>query len=161
MQHVFWLLPGRLAGRPGPNREPWDLGALRAMGIGAVLSVNDGEGCERAELATLGLAYLCVPLPPNEPPGAGDEEVCRAALPAAYEFVSAEHARRRAVLVHCSAGKDRTGLFMSYFLIREYGLDVDAAIMRVRAVRPQAMSALGWETLARRVLARPYDSRRG
>jgi len=63
--------------------------------------------------------------------------------------------------VHCSAGKDRTGLFMSYFLIREFGLDVDAAIMRVRAVRPQAMSALGWETLARRVLARPHDSPRG
>ena len=153
MRHVFWLLPGRLAGRPGPDREPWDLDALRAMGIDAVLSVNDGKGCERAELEALGLEYHCAPLPPNEPPQAGDEEICRAALPAAYDFVRAQHEAGRAVLVHCSAGKDRTGLFMSYFLIREYGLDIDTAFARVRAIRPPALSALGWERLARRVLA--------
>jgi protein-tyrosine phosphatase len=147
-------VPGRLAGRPGPNREPWDPSALRGLGIDAVLSVNDGEGCDQDELEALGLVYQCVPFPPNEPPQAGDEEICRSALPAAYDFVTAQHAGGRAVLVHCSAGKDRTGLFMSYFLMREFGLDVDSAIMRVRAVRPRALSAMGWERLARRVLAR-------
>lgn len=159
MQHIFWLLPGRLAGRPGPNRQPWDLRALQGMGIDAVLSVNDGEGCERPEFAALGLHYHCVPLPPNEPPQPGDEEICHAGLPVAYDFVSAQHADQRAVLVHCSAGKDRTGLFLSYFLIREYSLDVDAAIARVRTVQPRAMSAMGWETMARQVLARLRDSR--
>jgi protein-tyrosine phosphatase len=157
MQDLFWLLPGRLAGRAGPNRRPWDLRALKSVGIDAVLSVNDGEGCEPTEFAALGLAHRCVPLPPNEPPLPGDEETCQALLPAAYEFVSAQHANGRAVLVHCSAGKDRTGLFMSYFLIREQGLDVDAAIARVRSVRPVAISAQGWERLARRVLARLRD----
>ena len=161
MEHVFWLIPGRLAGRPGPNRKPWNVSALRGMGIDAVLSLNDGEGCDPAAFAALDLDYLCVPLPPNEPPLAGDEEVCRASLPAAYDFVRAHHADHRAVLVHCSAGKDRTGLFMSYFLIREHGLDVDTAIARVRAVRPPAISALGWDALARRVLAKLRESPSG
>jgi protein-tyrosine phosphatase len=157
VRHVFWLLPGRLAGRPGPNRVPWDLRTLRAMGIDAVLSVNDGEGCDRDQFAALGLDYFCVPFPANEPPEPCDDDLCHLVLPAAYEYVRAQHAADRAVLVHCSAGKDRTGLFMSYFLMREYGLDVDTAIAHVRAVRLTALSALGWEELARRVLARPVS----
>lgn len=122
------------------------------MGIDAVLSLNDGEGCDPAEFSALGLDYRCVPLPPNEPPEPGDEDICRTSLPAAYDFVVGQHAGHRAVLVHCSAGKDRTGLFMSYFLIRTYGLQLDAAIARVRAVQHRAMTALGWEAMARRVL---------
>jgi len=100
MNHIFWLLPGRLAGRPGPNREPWDLSAVRGLGIDAVLSVNDGEDCNRAELAALGFDHCVVPLPPNEPP----------------------------------------------------------QIARVREVRPRAMTARGWESLSRRVLARLRES---
>jgi len=154
MHDVFWLVPGRLAGRAGPNRRPWDLAALRGLGIGSVLSLNDGEGCDPAEFEAHGLDYRCVPLPPHEPPVPGDDDRCAAALPEAHAFVLERHAAGRAVLVHCSAGKDRTGLFMSYFLMRERGLDVDAAIRQVRAVRPNALSAMGWEALARRVLAR-------
>lgn len=161
MEHVFWLLPDRLAGRAGPNRRPWELAAIRALGIGAVLSVNDGAGCDPSEFSALGLIYRCVPLPPNEPPIEGDEELCRLALPPAHEFVLAQHAAGRAVLVHCSAGKDRTGLYMSYFLMREQGLGMEAAIARVREVRPIALSAAGWEAMARRVLARPVSGTLG
>lgn len=125
-----------------------------------MLSVNDGEACDPATLADLGLVYHCVPFPPHEPPRSGDDAICRAGLPAAYDFVHAQNAAGRAVLVHCSAGKDRTGLFMSYYLIREHHLDVDTAIARVRAVRPQALSAVGWEALARRVLAMPGEAPR-
>lgn len=157
MEYVFWLVPGRLAGRAGPNRRPWDLAGIRGLGIGAVLSVNDAAGCDPAEFSALGLIHRCIPLPPNEPPLDGDEALCREALPAAHEFVLAQHAAGRAVLVHCSAGKDRTGLLMSYYLMREHGLGVDEAIARVRAVRPIALSALGWEAMGRRVLAGPVE----
>ena len=46
MQHLFWLVEGKVAGRSGPNKDPWDLQALKEAGIGAILSVNGGEGCE-------------------------------------------------------------------------------------------------------------------
>ena len=40
MEQVFWLIEGRLAGRPGPVQAPWDAAALRAGGLDAVLSLN-------------------------------------------------------------------------------------------------------------------------
>lgn len=154
MRHVFWLFPGRLAGRPGPDRQPWDLRELRGMGIDAVLTLNDGEACDPDRLEALDFEHLHVPLPDREPPDSYDEEVCYEGLPVAYDFVRAQNQRERAVLVHCSAGKDRTGMLMSYVLIRDHGFDVDAAIERVREVRPRAITAYGWEPMARRVLTR-------
>ena len=38
--------------------------------------------------------------------------------------------------------------------MREEGRDPDSAIARVRAVQPRALSAVGWESLARGVLER-------
>ena len=153
MKHVFWLLPGALAGRTGPNRHPWDATALRAGGIGAVLSVNDGAACHPEDFAALGMGYRCIPLSGNAPPLQGDMAHCLQALPEAYDYVRGELQRDRAVLVHCRSGKDRTGLFMCYFLIRESGMSVEGAIEAVRRVRPIALSAEGWEGLAAKVLA--------
>jgi protein-tyrosine phosphatase len=127
---------------------------LRDAGFKAILSLNDGEGCDREEFATLRLDHWCVPLPPWEPPESGDEDLCHAALSLAYDFVKVEHQRDHPVLVHCSAGKDRTGLFMALFLMREYGVGIEEPITRVRAVQPRAMTAAGWEALSRRVLTR-------
>jgi protein-tyrosine phosphatase len=152
MQHIFWLLPGAVAGRAGPNLHPWDARELRAGGIGAVLSVNDGAACHPEDFSALGMSYRCIPLSDNAPPRDGDLAHCLDALPQAYDYVRGELQRRRAVLVHCRSGKDRTGLFMCYFLMRESGISVDGAIKAVRRVRPIALSAEGWEGLAVAVL---------
>jgi protein-tyrosine phosphatase len=152
MKHVFWLVPGALAGRSGPNLHPWDAEDLRAGGIGAVLSVNDGAACHAEDFTALGMSYRCIPLSDNAPPRDGDLEHCLDALPEAYDYVRFEIDRRRAVLVHCRSGKDRTGLFMCYFLVREAGMMAGDAIAAVRGVRPIALSAEGWEDLATAVL---------
>ncbi len=152
MNHVFWLVPGVLAGRSGPNRDPWDAQDLRAGGIGAILSVNDGGACHPEDFAALGMSYRCIPLSDNEPPRDGDMEHCLAALPEAYDYVRGELDGQRAVLVHCRSGKDRTGLFMCYFLVRESDMSIDDAIAEVQRVRPIALSAEGWEDLAVAVL---------
>jgi hypothetical protein len=153
MDKVFWVIPGKLAGRSGPDRDPWDLGVLSAAGIRAVLSVNDGESCSAGAFAERGMEYACVPLSTNTPPLPGDERICLEALPKAHAFAAAQLATGRAVLVHCTAGKDRTGLFLSYFLMLERGLTPHHAIEQVRRVRPIALSAAGWDTFAREVLA--------
>ena len=54
--------------------------------------------------------------------------------------------------MHCRQGKDRTGLFMAYYLKTLYHLDSDEAIARVKAVRPLALTADGWDGFAREVL---------
>lgn len=154
MEKVFWVIPGELAGRPGPDIEPWRLDALVEGGIRAVLSVNDGALCHVPDFAGAGIDYACIPLSANAPPQPGDEEICLEALPRAYDFAMERIVAGRAVLVHCSAGKDRTGLFLGYFLLRRLRLSVSDAVRTVRAVRPIAFSAMGWEEFAPRVLER-------
>ena len=146
-------LPGVLAGRSGPDQNPWDAEELRAGGIGAVLSVNDGAACYAEDFTALGMSYRCIPLSDNAPPRDGDVEHCLDALREAYDYVRGELDAQRAALVHCTSGKDRTGMFMCYFLIRESGISADDAIAAVRRVRPIALSAEGWEGLAAAVLA--------
>lgn len=154
MQNLFWLIPERLAGRPGPDRAPWKLEALRGAGIGAILSVNDGLLCHRGDFRACGIAYECIPLSDNAPPQPGDEESCLRALPQAFDFVQAQLAAGNATMVHCSSGKDRTGLFLAYYLLRDGSLAAEDAIERVKRARPIALSALGWDDFALEVLRR-------
>ncbi|HUK00923.1 MAG TPA: dual specificity protein phosphatase family protein [Steroidobacteraceae bacterium] len=153
MNKIFWLQPGRIAGRTGPDTDPWDLGALRAAGVGAVLSVNEGLACVPEDFARHDLQYRCVPLAANAPPEPGDHGVCVDALPRAHAFVTAQLAQQRAVLVHCTLGRDRTGLYLAYYLLRETGVTPHRAIELVRRVRPNALAAAGWDNFAREVLA--------
>lgn len=153
MEKLFWVIPGELAGRPGPDREPWNLASLREGGIGAVLSLNDGVLCHAEDFEALGMSYACIPLSDNAPPLPGDNKVCLHALPRAYDFVSTEIGKGNGVLVHCSSGKDRTGLFLCYFLMRRDSLAPLETISRIREVRPMALSALGWEEFAEQILS--------
>ncbi len=105
MQHLFWLLPGKLAGRPGPNRLPWRRDELQAAGIDAILPVNDGACCDPRECRAPGLVYRCQPMPDSEPPQPGDDLICRTQLLEAYAYTRAQNQENKAVLVHCSAGK--------------------------------------------------------
>lgn len=154
MDKLFWVIPGHLAGRPGPDDEPWNLTSLRQAGIRAVLSVNDGRLCDPQEFAASAMAYACYPLSDWVPPQPGDAEHCLAVLPRGYDFVQAHLAQQQPVLVHCSGGNDRTGLFLSYFLVRSAGLSARQAIQQVQSVRSTALSAEGWAGFAQQLLER-------
>lgn len=155
MREIFWAIPGRLAGRAGPNLRPWSIAELSAGGIAAVLSVNDGELCHPLDFEQAGMSYACVPLSENAPPRPGDVELCVQALPQAYAFAASHFERERSVLVHCRSGKDRTGLFLAYALLRQgVSPSIDDAIEEVRRMRPIAFSAPGWPEHARDVLSR-------
>ena len=153
MDKLFWIIPGKSAGRPGPDREPWNLASLRKGGIGAVLSVNDGRLCHPEDFVASGITYTCVPLSDNAPPQSGDDHICLRALPQAHAFVQAQMAQGHRVVVHCSSGKDRTGLFLCYFLMQQAHLSPTEAIQAVHHVRPIALSAVGWEEFVRQVLS--------
>lgn len=152
MRNVFWLREGVIAGRSGPNRDAWNPKELADGGIGAVLSVNDGELVHSEDLCAVGINYSCVPLSDAAPPQPGDLQTCVDALPRALRFALSSIESGRGVLVHCRSGKDRTGMFLTYYLCATEGLTPPRAIEEVRRVRPIALSAEGWETLTLDVL---------
>jgi len=152
MKHVFWLVENELCGRPGPNLEPWQPADFLAHNIRAILSVNSGESVYQDELEPLGIKHLCVPLAASAPPAKGELELCLERLPIAFTFVREQVETRSAVLVHCRHGKDRTGLFMAYYLKRCHGLSTSKAIEQVLQARPIALTANGWLDFANEVL---------
>lgn len=144
MHQVFWLVEGVIAGRSGPNKDPWDLQELKQAGIQAVLSVNDGEGCEPEVFDALGLDYQCIPFSSNVPPIEDDLAICVVQLPKALAYIRQCEAKGKSVLIHCRSGKDRTGLIMAYYLM-DNGAAPLHAVSQVRSVRDIAFSADGWD----------------
>ena len=152
MKHIFWLIQDQLCGRSGPNHEPWDASELQSAGVGAVLSVNNADSVYPDEFSAVDMAYRCIPLAANAPPRDGDLELCLARLPQAYAYALNEIDSGNSVMVHCRHGKDRTGLFMAYFLQQQLGMSSKDAIDRVKTVRPIALTAEGWDQFAFDVL---------
>ena len=161
MQHVFWLRPNRIAGRSGPDLDPWFPEHLAAAGIGAVVSVNNARSVYLDDLARAGLVSACFPMADNAPPRPGDFEHCIEMLPRVFDYLAERIAEGCTPLVHCSAGKDRTGLVLCDYLCRAEGLAPLAAIRELRRVRPIALSARGYEDFAIEVLAALHGSGAG
>ena len=107
---------------------------------------------DHREPAAAGLTRACIPLPDVELPDDLAAEVCAAALPLTFRFIEANVREGRRVLVHCAAGNDRTGLVLSYYIAVREGISASEAIRRLRAVRPTALSAAGWEEMAIRLI---------
>jgi predicted protein tyrosine phosphatase len=156
VNHVFWLLDGLLAGRPGPAAIPWDLAQFSRAGLRAIISLNTQP--DPVEIAAAGLRHHSIPLTPILPLTRVLQDSMLGRLEEVLAAIHAEVSAGQATLVHCHSGKDRTGLALAAYLMRYRGLDLDEAIDRVRAVRPIAMSAPGYEATARRFAEREANS---
>ena len=153
MKHFFWLIPDRLAGRPGPTSEPWSLEEIRASGFAAVINLSESAP-DTPAFARAGLEVAWFPLPNSYPADLAAETGCLRDLPRAHDFLRAHWDAQRPLLVHCAWGRDRTGLLLAYHLVRSEGHSPEAAIAAVKHVRPQALTATGWEAMAVRVFLR-------
>ncbi len=152
MQHIFWLRSRLIAGRCGPNLNPWIPAKIAAAGIGAIVSVNDAMSVYPDDLADVGLEHACFPLADNAPPRDGDFEHCMSMLPRSFEHLSTVIDSGKIPLIHCTAGKDRTALTMCYYLCRRESCSPRDAVCEIRRVRPIALSAPGYEDFAIEVL---------
>jgi hypothetical protein len=56
MQYIFWLRPGLIAGRCGPDLNPWTPAQFATAGITSVLSVNDGRLVHAEDLEAVGIS---------------------------------------------------------------------------------------------------------
>ncbi|MCS7095339.1 MAG: dual specificity protein phosphatase family protein [Thaumarchaeota archaeon] len=131
-QNFGWFEDGLAAsGRP-VNRS--QLKYVRSRGVDAVLSLTE-EPLPQELLMGSGLEYRHVPMRNHEMPSR--EELLQA-LKAIKEFRS----KGMKVLVHCAAGKGRTGTVLAAYLMATRGLSVGEAITLVRNVRRGSIEAV-------------------
>ena len=145
MKAVYWVVPGLLAGRPGPGEVGWNLQELWDGGFRTIVSLARVDG---SPIRAAGFHYYRAPLNGGLAffPLLLRRRLARQMLPVA-DFIAAEVAAGRPTLVHCWQGRDRTGAVLAAYLIRHQGLSPDEAIHRVRQVNPQAMASPGFDRL--------------
>ena len=162
------LVPGRgtigVSFAPGKNdREIWarnldaDLDAIAAWGAKAVVTLLEPRELRMLAIARLGaeierrsMEWLHLPIPDAGTPSAASE----AQWPEMSLRLRSLLAAGENVLVHCRGGLGRAGMIAARLLI-ETGVDPDAAIKRVRAVRPGAIETEPQEDWVR-TGPRPY-----
>jgi protein-tyrosine phosphatase len=155
VNHVYWVMDGLLAGRPGPAEFPWNPEEFRAAGLRAIVSLNTEP--DPVAIAAAGLRHHSLPMMPALPIVAPLQDLLLRELEPVLAVIHAEVSAGQPTLVHCHAGKDRTGLVLTAYQVRYGGLDVDEAIARLRAVQPIAMSTPGYEATARRFAERERE----
>ncbi|MBN1262417.1 MAG: dual specificity protein phosphatase family protein [Anaerolineae bacterium] len=147
MQHVYWVIDGQLAGRPGPQLHPWIPSELYAGGIRAIVSLHKENNIE--DLTVEGFVHHRAAFPPLLLTSKGLQKAfIHEALPI-WEFIARQIETGKPTLVHCYAGKDRTGAILAGFLVVYRGLTPEAAIQHLRLLKSDAMEAPGYEAAVR------------
>lgn len=103
---------------------------LAREGTGSVLDLREEEDHDRATLTRAGLHYLHLPVTDGEAPSL--EQLSQAA-----DWVLAETARDRKVLVHCRLGVSRSACLVCAVLLR-MGYPLAEAYELVKRSRPTA-----------------------
>ena len=131
---INWLIDGQLGGCPRPN-TPAALAALRSANTGLLISLTAEWQPDLTALARNHIMSLHIPIRDFTPPSPEQAiEVCRA--------VETALARNQTTILHCAAGKGRTGTLLTAYLIWQ-GLNPDAAIKKARSVNPEWIETPG------------------
>ncbi len=123
-----WLDPSKLAGSARPENER-QLQGLRKLGIKAIVSLT--EDTLDSDVDRLGFDYLHSPITDFEAPSQDQ-------LGEIIHFIEDSISESKPVLVHCAAGKGRTGTVLAAYLVH-HGKSAEEAIDQVRTMRPTSI----------------------
>jgi atypical dual specificity phosphatase len=131
-----WLIPDQLGACVDPLAGVLAAQHLRTGGITLLINLYERPD-PPALLDSLGAESLHLPVLNSDPPS-------QAQLDAGVGAIRQALADGRRVAVHCGAGLGRTGTLLAAYLVSE-GYAADAAIARIREVRPGSVETLEQE----------------
>jgi atypical dual specificity phosphatase len=132
-----WVKEGKLAGSGLPVNEE-EFKWLVDKGIKSIVSVREvplpSKWFDGSEIDYL---HLMV-----EDYGAPSVEV----MDEAVDYIDKKISSGKPVLVHCAAGKGRTGAVLAAYLIKKENFTAERAIEKIRIMRPGSVQSLTQET---------------
>lgn len=127
VENLWWVIPDKLAGVRKPTAE--EIVELRAMGIGAIVSVmDDPSNLDLYEQADLPYRWL---------PTQGGTAPSLEQLEELQRFVEQQNRLGNAVAIHCTSGNRRTGTMLAAYLIST-GSSYENAMQVVQTANPKA-----------------------
>ncbi|WP_415281563.1 dual specificity protein phosphatase 23 [Candidatus Nitrososphaera sp. FF02] len=126
-----WVVEGKLAGSGMPvTREEFDWAVKQ--GIGTVVTVREDPLPWRWVNGSVD--YLHLRVADFDAPELDD-------IARTVEFIESQIASDKPVMVHCAAGKGRTGVILACYLVKNEGFSAQAAIEKIRAMRPGSIQS--------------------
>ena len=115
-ENLWWVIPGKLAGVRKPAAP--ELAELQAAGVGAILSVMDDPSNLDAYKAA-NWPHCWVPVKGGTAPSSEQMGELKT-------FIDSQHEAGRAVAIHCTSGRRRTGTAIAAYLIASGATFTDA-----------------------------------
>jgi atypical dual specificity phosphatase len=132
-----WVTEGKLAGSGLPVTED-EFKWVIDKGVRSIITVREVSLPSRwFDGGDIDYLHLTV-----EDYGAPTMEV----LDETVDYIDEKIRTGKAVLVHCAAGKGRTGAVLAAYLIKKENLSAEQAIEKIRLMRPGSVQSITQET---------------